>query len=270
MLSKITNGPTTLLFTTQVLNKYDVKYYRCNETDFIQTEEPYWLDEAYSGAFSTIDVGLPGRNNMLAETVNKILGSNFDDKGIYLDFAGGYGLFTRLMRDNGFNFYNTDKYCKNIFAQYFDLADLPEVPKFELVTAFEVFEHLPDPLSGIQEILAYSDNLLFTTELQPENLQSVNDWWYFIPEVGQHVALYTEKSLQYVADKLGYNFYTNGSTLHLFTKREFKENPLVFKKDAFLVRKAKKLIRKTEKELYGQRESLLGKDWQHIKDKLGK
>jgi hypothetical protein len=29
MESKITGGPTTLLFTAKVLNKYDVKYYRC-------------------------------------------------------------------------------------------------------------------------------------------------------------------------------------------------------------------------------------------------
>jgi len=270
MQSKITGGQTTLLFTAKVLDKHDVKYYRCNDTGFIQTEEPYWLDEAYSDAITKLDIGLPDRNIRLADTVTKVLGANFNTNARFLDYAGGYGLFTRLMRDKGFDFYNTDKYCKNIFAEYFDLTDLPGNTKFELATSFEVFEHLPDPIPGIQEMLAYSDNLLFSTELQPENLKSINDWWYFIPETGQHVALYNRASLKYIADKLGYNFYTDGQSLHLFTKRTFANNPVAFGRDPFLSRKAKKFIRKTEHQLFGKRESLLTRDWQYIKDQLNK
>lgn len=270
MLSKITGGPTTLLFTAKILDKYNVKYYRCTETGFIQTEEPFWLDEAYSEAITKLDIGLPDRNIRLAESVNKILGVHFDVKAKYLDYAGGYGLFTRLMRDKGFDYYNTDKYCKNLFAEYFDLTDLPPNTRFELTTAFEVFEHLPDPIAGIKEMLAYSDNLLFTTELQPEKLNSVDDWWYFIPETGQHVSLYNKASLKYLADKLGYNFYTDGQTLHLFSKKKFSDNPVDFRRDAFLLRKAKKLVRKTEQKLFGKRESLLTRDWQYIKGKLSK
>jgi hypothetical protein len=268
MLSKITQGPTTLLFTTKVLDKYDVRYYRCNETGFIQTEEPYWLPEAYSDAITKLDVGLAHRNLLLSDKVSKVLGANFDTKGKFLDYAGGYGLFTRLMRDKGFDFYNTDKYCKNIFAEYFDLTDLPAGTPFEVTTAFEVFEHLPDPIPGIQEMVAYSDNLLFTTELQPDGLKDVNDWWYFIPETGQHVALYNEASLKYIALQLGYNFHTDGVSLHLFTKETFAHNPVAFSRDPFLVRKAKKLMKKKEQKLYGKQESLLQQDWQYIKDKL--
>jgi hypothetical protein len=268
MQSKITGGPTTLLFTAKILDKYDVKYYKCNQTGFIQTEEPYWLGEAYSDAITKLDIGLPGRNIRLADVVSKILGKQFNPNAKYLDYAGGYGLFTRLMRDKGFDFYNTDKYCQNLFAEYFDLTDLQADTRFELTTAFEVFEHLPNPLAGIQEMLGYSYNLLFTTELQPGELKSVNDWWYFIPETGQHVSLYNEASLKYLADKLGYNFYTDGVSLHLFTKQTFASNPLVFGRDPFLIRKAKKLVRKAEEKLYGKRESRLMPDWQYIKDKI--
>lgn len=267
MQSKITSGNTTLIFTARVLNKYDVNYYRCNDTGFIQTEEPHWLTEAYSSAITKLDIGLPYRNITLADTLSKLLATSFNTKGLFLDYAGGYGLFTRLMRDKGFNFYHTDQYCQNLFAEYFELTDLPAGTRFELVTAFEVFEHLTHPIAEIKQMLEFTDNLLFSTELQPENITSVDDWAYFSIETGQHIAFYNEASLKAIADKLGYGFYTDGKFLHLFTKTNFAHNPLTPPKDSFLLRKAKKYISKAQKKL-GMPASLLMKDWKYIKDKL--
>ncbi len=268
MQSKLTGGDTTLLFTAEILNKYTIKYYRCNQTGFIQTETPYWLEEAYSSAITKLDVGLPYRNINLADTLSKVLVRYFNYKGVFLDYAGGYGLFTRLMRDKGFNFYNTDKFCQNLFAEYFDLSNLPPNTRFEAVTAFEVFEHLTDPLTEIKQMLQFSDNLLFTTELQPSNINSVTDWDYFSTETGQHIAFYNIESLKYIAEKLGYNFYTDGSFIHLFTKKIFNDNPLAPVKEGFLLRKARKLVKKTDRKLTGKLESLLMTDWKYIKGKL--
>jgi len=269
MQSKITGGDTTLLFTATILNKYNIKYYRCNQTGFIQTEEPYWLDEAYSSAITKLDVGLAYRNIELSDRTSKILLKYFDPAGTFLDYAGGYGLFTRLMRDKGFDFYNTDKFCQNLFAEYFDLSGLPNDQLFELTTAFEVFEHLTEPLTEIKEALSFSDSLLFSTELQPDGIKNVDDWHYFSTETGQHIAFYNIDSLKYIAQKLGYNFYTDGSFLHLFTKRSFTENPLAARKrDPFLLRKAKKYVRRSEEEEYPMPPSLLGRDHDYIKRKL--
>lgn len=267
MQSKITGGATSLLFTAKVLNKYDVKFYRCADTGFIQTEEPYWLADAYSSAITKLDVGLVYRNLQLAERASNLLLNSFNKSAQFLDYAGGYGLFTRLMRDKGFDFYHTDPYCQNIFAEYFDLNTLPASQRFELVTAFEVFEHLANPLEDIKRMLGFSYNLLFSTELQPENVQQLNDWHYFSPETGQHVAFYNQASLKAIANQLGYNFYTDGKFLHLFTQTTFSSNPLAPKKDGFLLRKAKKYIREAEKK-QGQPESLMMTDWQFIKDRL--
>lgn len=267
MKSKITGGNTSLLFTTKVLNKYNVNYYRCKETGFIQTEDAFWLKEAYSSVITKLDIGLPYRNIFLSDRVSKLIATGFDCKGMFLDYAGGYGLFTRLMRDKGFNFYTTDKYCQNLFAEHFDLTDLPDT-NFELVSAFEVFEHLTNPFEEIKDILKFSNNLLFTTELQPEKLDEIENWWYLAPETGQHIAFYNEKSLAYIAKQLAYNFYTDGKFLHLFSKKLYNKDILNPVRDNFLMRKVKKIIKNAEIKKYGKMESLLLNDFQFIKGKL--
>ena len=269
MESKITKGPTELLFEATVLGKYNVKYFRCQETGFIQTEEPFWLEEAYSTAITKLDIGLPFRNELLRDRVSKILIENFDYRKQFLDYAGGYGLFTRLMRDKGFDFYHTDKYCKNLFAEYFDLSDFKEYTSFELITVFEVFEHMANPFEEISELLKLSNNILFTTELQPQKpLLNINDWWYFVPEIGQHISFFTEEALSQIAKRYDYNFYTDGTSLHLFTKKTFEKNPLIPSKDSFFIRKAKKLICGYEKKKYPLPESRLQSDWEFIKKRL--
>ena len=267
MKSKITGGATRYLFTAKVLEKYDVKYYQCVETGFIQTEDPYWLDEAYSSAIASLDLGLLMRNENMVKEVTRIISSTFNPDARFLDYAGGYGIFTRLMRDRGFDFYHTDKYCQNIFALQFSLEDTK--PKFELLTAFEVFEHLVDPIEELKYLLTYSDNVLFSTELIPMDTElTPSGWWYFVPEIGQHISFYTKESLKVLANKVGCNLYTNGSNLHLITRQELHTNPLsTLKREKFLLRKLKKLVKKIENSPK-PRLSLLDHDINLVRSKL--
>ena len=269
MLSKLTGKPARYIFSAKILNKYDVKYFKCEETGFIQTEEAYWLEEAYSSAITKLDIGLLSRNEYLRDKAIPIIENFFDPKGVFLDYAGGYGVFTRMMRDKGYNFYHTDKYCTNLFAESFSLEDTNQKDNFDMVTLFEVLEHLSDPINEIQTILNLGKNLLFTTELQPSvELASVDDWWYFVPETGQHIAFYTVESLQYIADKFGYYFYTNGMNLHLFSKQELSSDPFLTKELPFFMKIMKRKVDRFFNKAYNQRESLLQKDWQFIKDKI--
>ena len=57
MQCKVCGKPTAPLFKKLVLRKYDVQYHQCPSCGFIQTEEPYWLEEAYSSAISDLDLG---------------------------------------------------------------------------------------------------------------------------------------------------------------------------------------------------------------------
>ncbi|SDD39949.1 class I SAM-dependent methyltransferase [Pedobacter soli] len=265
MMSKITGGPTEYFFKQRILNKYDIDYYQCLETGFVQTEEPYWLDEAYSSAITKLDVGLVMRNEGLRNSASRIITKYFNADARFLDYAGGYGLFTRMMRDKGFDFYHTDRYCENIFAEYFDLENVNAAPDFELVTAFEIFEHLVNPVQDIERILTYSNNLLFTTEIIP---QQFKDWWYISPETGQHIAFYTIASLQYLADKFGYNFYTDEQSTHLFTKTTLKKNPFQEEELPYLIKKIKAKLDRYFRRNNPERESLLHHDWDFIKNSI--
>ena len=58
----ICNHEIKKIFNTDVLNKYKVDYFQCLNCNFIQTEKPYWLDEAYSDAITKLDIGIIYRN----------------------------------------------------------------------------------------------------------------------------------------------------------------------------------------------------------------
>ena len=217
MNCKICDTASVELIVKKVLNKYDVKYYQCPHCKFIQTEDPHWINEAYDTAITKLDIGLVYRNERLVPIVATIIDVFYKDKGPYLDYGGGYGLFVRMMRDRGFDFYRQDIYCDNLFAKHFDLIDLPYNTKFGLITAFEVFEHLIDPINEIKKMLQQGSDILFTTELLPENKKDLDNWWYFTQETGQHISLYSKKSLEILAQKFQTHFYSKDN-IHLFSR----------------------------------------------------
>jgi glycosyltransferase involved in cell wall biosynthesis len=222
---KICNAESHPFGNAQMLNKYDVAYFRCSECGFVQTEQPYWLDEAYSSAIANLDVGIVTRNLGLHDHVQSVISHYFNPDAAYLDYGGGCGLFVRLMRDAGFDFYWYDKFCENVLAQGF--AGELQAKKYELVTAFELFEHLVDPLSEIKQLIELGGSLLFSTELLPDNAPKPNEWWYYVPATGQHISIYTLAALERFAEQLGCNLYSDGRSLHLFSRREFPKDILL-------------------------------------------
>lgn len=211
----------------QLLARHTVQYFRCQDCGFIQTEEPYWLEEAYSQKITDSDIGLVDRNLRLAMVSRALISIFFNAGAKFLDYGGGYGLFVRLMRDAGYDFYLWDKYASiNLFAKGFE-AELSDHSAYELVTAFEVFEHLVAPLEDIETMLACSRNIFFSTVLVPPEAPKLGDWWYYGLEHGQHVSFYSRDSLVYLAKRFNLNFISNGGSLHFLTER--KISPLLFK-----------------------------------------
>lgn len=225
MQCKICSSQASIAFNATILNKYkNVPFFYCNRCEFLSTQEPVWLEESYSKAISALDTGLAHRNLSMAYKVSTILHCFFDKKGQFLDFGGGIGLFTRLMRDRGFDFYWQDLYAKNEVAQGFSLDDVKN-KHFELTTTFECFEHFVNPMAEVDRILQYSSSFLFTTLLLPDPVPRPHDWWYYTLESGQHIAFYRKKTLEFIASKHNLNFYTN-NRMHLITDK--KINPLAY------------------------------------------
>jgi hypothetical protein len=202
----------------KVLGRHLVQYFRCDHCGFIQTEQPYWLEEAYCEAITKTDIGLVGRNVSLAGLVKLIIAGMFDSQAKFLDYGGGYGMFARLMRDAGLDFYLYDQYCQNLFAKGFALEG-PENESFELVTAFEVFEHLVDPMRDIERMRQFSPSILFTTTLVPTPAPLPGEWWYYGLEHGQHVALYSYETLSFIAEHFGVSLVSDRKCFHLLTPK---------------------------------------------------
>lgn len=218
MNCKICGAPAGKFFKEKVLYKYDVQFFHCASCNYVFCEEPYWLNEAYDSAINLSDTGLMERNLYFNRLISVLLYFFFDKNGKFLDYAGGYGIFARLMRDVGFDFYWDDRHCDNLLARGFGYSE-NGINKAEAVTAFEVFEHLPDPRIEMEKMLQISDNLIFSTQLLPDNPPGPRDWWFYAFEHGQHVSFYSKKTLGKLAAQFKLNDYSFGS-LHILTRKK--------------------------------------------------
>ena len=213
--------------TANVLGRYRIRYYRCSDCGFIETEPPFWLEESYRNPMTSYDLGGVSRPTLNSVLTKAVVNWFFNPDGRFLDYGGGYGVFTRWMRDQGYNFFHYDQHCPNLFASTHE-GPISGSVKYELVTAFEVLEHLPEPAKTVGDLLSISDSIFFSTELLPVPTPRVADWWYYGPEHGQHIAFFTRVSLQRLAARFAANFYTNGVSPHLISRRKISEKTLRF------------------------------------------
>jgi hypothetical protein len=224
--------PQQFAFTSTALKKYPFEAMICPHCGFLQVQNSHWLAEAYGDAIAACDTGLVARNLLLAERLLPLIFHLFGANGHFVDFAGGTGLLVRLMRDAGYDFYWSDPYCVNIHARGLEFK---EELKYTGVTAFEVLEHLVDPISFVDDAMqkTNAEAFFFTTELFSGLPPNPDEWWYYAFDAGQHISFYQTNTLEVMAKKLDMSFISNAG-IHVFCKpillgklRQYFSSPLL-------------------------------------------
>lgn len=198
----VCTGERQRLFTDTVLGRHQASYCHCPACGFLQIEDPHWLAEAYGEAIARTDTGLVARNLAAARVMTVLWSLRFGARGTLVDVAGGYGLFVRLMRDAGIDARWEDRYARNLLAPGFEAV--PGTAAMA-VTAFEVLEHVTDPLAFLADALKRwnCQRIFFTTETYAGPPPTPGTWAYYAPETGQHIGFFQQRTLEMLAQRLG-------------------------------------------------------------------
>lgn len=201
------------------LSLIPVYYYFCERCGFCFAPEfSQWRLEdfetkIYNSDYKIVD---PDYAEVRPRANARTLINLFGTQGLgirHIDYGGGKGLLSKVLLDSGWQSTSYDPFI------YRDMQ-LETFGKFQLVTAFEVFEHTPDVgqlVSNLSLLLSQDGILLFSTLISDGKIgprQRLN-WWYASPRNG-HISLFSSKSLSILGAKEGFHFGSFSPGLHAF------------------------------------------------------
>ena len=134
----------------------------------------------------------------------------------HLDYGGGNGLLTQRLQQDGWDSKTYDPFPTSS-------TRLKDLGKFNLITAFEVFEHVPDVnvlIKNLTEVMSNDCLILFSTLVLDGSIKTNSriTWWYASPRNG-HISLFSTKSLGILGSKYKLNFGSFNSGFHCFYKQ---------------------------------------------------
>lgn len=135
----------------------------------------------------------------------------------HLDYGGGNGLLSQIVSNHGWDSTTYDPFTNKD-------VKLDQLGKFDLITAFEVFEHVPDVhmlMENLRTLLAPGGVIYFSTQLSDGHIHPGKklDWWYVAPRNG-HISLFSKSSLQLIGNQYSFNLASNWVCFHaLFTTK---------------------------------------------------
>jgi SAM-dependent methyltransferase len=192
-----------------------IYYRRCRECAFVFTEAfDDWSPEAFLEHIYNNEYAFVDPDYVEARPMNnaKIIAQTFRasrEALSILDYGGGNGLLARALAAEGFHATTYDP-----LTAY---SAHPQGP-FDLITCFEVMEHLPFPdrtVADISRLLAEEGVLLFSTLTQPANFDELGlRWWYVGPRNG-HVSIYSRRSLAVLFEKSGMGLVSISDLVHM-------------------------------------------------------
>jgi hypothetical protein len=212
---RVCDGRVNWKWNKRVLNnRYEAAYHECRECGTLQVANPHWLAEAYRDEnrplFWNPDPGRFVRNFSVYCYLSMLQAAGLvGNRPRWLDYGGGYGLLTQMLKDGGHDAWLYDPYVTTpYFASDRRIASLTgvEAGSFDAVTAFEVFEHLENPreiTAGIRRLLRPEGVLILSTGLYDPARHDA-DWDYLSCEAGQHITLWSREGLRRLAEQVGF------------------------------------------------------------------
>ena len=213
MACKLCGAPSTLRFGLPHRKKAalpipdepdDCFYYQCEACNFLFTpaldadDHTEIYDETYWNTQDPDWYGRVGETFRLVALANELLQARLENLEI-LDFGCGIGGFIDMShRSFGLNVWGTDIIPPKVGKDYF-LPQPITSKKFDVITACEVIEHLPDPratFNTIRGLLKSPGVFAFQTAQWDPNALG-RDWWYLGPGNG-HISLYSREGLDHV------------------------------------------------------------------------
>lgn len=202
---------------------------RCNSCALVQVVDVNWIDDAYHAELDQFDQGAVIRSlNMASFAANIIDAINWGapvrgglSRVSVIDYGAGSGLLARLLRDLDIDCWSYDKYQPAPLNPGFHISNLSG-RRFDVLLLIEVIEHISDFRSFLRDMKDLDPDLVvISTELYSSQDSS---WDYFAPFHGQHISVFTESTVRYLANNLDFQIYMLSSGLHVLGKRSLSFN----------------------------------------------
>ena len=179
---------------------HSVGYFKCSHcghvfAPWLITQTPQWMSKyIYNADYPKYDADyLDAESGRVKNQQNALVyGYHFARKSIrHLDYGAGDGRLSNKLNTVGFR------------SEPYDPFSSPCLPsgKFNLITAFEVIEHVPDPHRFIEALSGFMDDpCLIRIGTIPNDGEDIDSWWYANPRVG-HLNLFSVRSMMTLAHK---------------------------------------------------------------------
>jgi SAM-dependent methyltransferase len=196
-----------------------IYYYQCPECLFCHAEQMYgwslqnFADLIYNDDYVRFDPEyLEKRPRSNAQLLIQQIGPQAAQIR-HLDYGGGDGLLSRVLGAAGWQSSSWDPFVNP------DIT--PEsLGQFDLITAFEVFEHVPDVVALVTMLsgLLKPDGVVIFSTLVLDGQVGPGQrltWWYASPRNG-HISLFSRKSLVLLGNRVGFRQGSFSDGLHAY------------------------------------------------------